>query len=684
MKQPMLVRRMEDELSLPERQKLVSDLNEEFSHSREKRAESKSRGDRLSERTLKALTQGMREADSLRQMFDRSDSAPVVEMLIKDGVIQESERNAFVGADGLLNPDGKTVVEQALRGRIARKYETLAALPNAGIGKLDAAIPHILLAENVGFPWNITEDVRDAVDAIAEFSRSGEKSAEIYIDRPDMSSGKSPRERFSKLGISIFRAALSDKKTDFAGKFSRYAYQASVSPEAGAWNVGRPSAPQAQRQIFGKEQAGKDANGKDKPLASLAFQGSPTRGITRMSTDFIGTGEGAQAYGWGLYFADKKEVSEWYRQKLTPKTRSLIILGDEQISLRSIKSRSLREWLESKADELIESNEELADDEIITYRLHNTIQKYKEFENLYLLEDEDGLLESYGEDEIERMREDLAEANRLEDASLEIELSDNPGQLYEVEIPDSDVLLDYDKPLSEQPEKVKNALKKESLFGPYSKGKGGHLDNTGHNNTGGALYRAMSAMYGSAQAASKKLNSYGISGLRYFDGISRFKSEGSYNYVIWDDKAIEILRTYYSISPGEHLPAPRRKIQIRQRADAIANVVKGLAEQAQNAVPTRVVQGYADLPENIRRAYPGREGSLEGVYDPQSKSIWMVADNLTDRGRAADVWAHEAIVHGGLRSMFEPEQLKMVLDKMWIASGNRNFLFPVLLDSFHL
>ena len=28
----------------------------------------------------------------------------------------------------------------------------------------------------------------------------------------------------------------------------------------------------------------------------------------------IGTGEGAQAYGWGMYFAGKREVAEYYKQ----------------------------------------------------------------------------------------------------------------------------------------------------------------------------------------------------------------------------------------------------------------------------------------------------------------------------------------------------------------------------------
>ena len=35
--------------------------------------------------------------------------------------------------------------------------------------------------------------------------------------------------------------------------------------------------------------------------------------------DHIGTGEGAQAFGWGLYFAGKKAVAKHYRENLSGK-----------------------------------------------------------------------------------------------------------------------------------------------------------------------------------------------------------------------------------------------------------------------------------------------------------------------------------------------------------------------------
>lgn len=49
---------------------------------------------------------------------------------------------------------------------------------------------------------------------------------------------------------------------------------------------------------------------------ATAWHGTP-HNVDRFMTDKIGTGEGAQAYGWGLYFASKRKVAEHYRRTLS-------------------------------------------------------------------------------------------------------------------------------------------------------------------------------------------------------------------------------------------------------------------------------------------------------------------------------------------------------------------------------
>lgn len=251
MHSPMLVRRLERGMSREERQQLVTAMNDDFKDAKEKRASGKSRGERFGRRTLDMLSAGLKDAESLREYFDTPASVAVVERMMEDGVIQRSERNVLVGADGLLNPDGKKVVEEALRGRIARSYEALAKLPADVVGKLDAVIPHILVAEGIGKPWNITEHVRDSVDLLVGFKGSGVKEPGTYLKQVNMLTGRAPVQDFSKQAIALFRMALDAKKGEYVKAFESYLKNAKLSPEAG--NIPGVAKPQdkAFRDAFG-------------------------------------------------------------------------------------------------------------------------------------------------------------------------------------------------------------------------------------------------------------------------------------------------------------------------------------------------------------------------------------------------------------------------------------------------
>ncbi len=52
-------------------------------------------------------------------------------------------------------------------------------------------------------------------------------------------------------------------------------------------------------------------------LDQPAYHGTHQRGIEQFTTQKIGTGEGAQAYGWGMYFAQSKDIAEFYREAIT-------------------------------------------------------------------------------------------------------------------------------------------------------------------------------------------------------------------------------------------------------------------------------------------------------------------------------------------------------------------------------
>ena len=123
-----------------------------------------------------------------------------------------------------------------------------------------------------------------------------------------------------------------------------------------------------------------------------------------------------------------------------------------------------------------------------------------------------------------------------------------------------------------------------------------------------------------------------------------------------------------SLAPGEYLP-PRRDTRLRLRHAAAQRVADALGKTAKNAAPVRVVQHFDELPVSIKKKHAGNAAALEGVYDPATGTVWLVADNLSDAGRVAEVWAHEQIVHHGLRGMLSDTERRMVLNHLWLNLG---------------
>lgn len=204
-------------------------------------------------------------------------------------------------------------------------------------------------------------------------------------------------------------------------------------------------------------------------LEQAAYHGTPHT-VDRFSLQKIGTGEGNQVYGWGLYFASQREVAEHYRTALTGINR-----------MPGAKS---------------------------------------------------------AEEMLAKTGGDRAEAIRLlkrkgDEAAVEfLRRNQSRGNLYQVEVPENDVLLDWDAPISEQPEAVRAAIERINDIDPIKNRSGQEI--LAYDPTGQEVYIAL----GGGESASIALRDAGIPGLRYLDGVSRGGSEGSHNYVIWDEALI--------------------------------------------------------------------------------------------------------------------------------------------------
>ncbi len=327
--------------------------------------------------------------------------------------------------------------------------------------------------------------------------------------------------------------------------------------------------------------------GAEFEAAQVVFHGTPHK-VDRFRMSKIGTGEGNQAYGWGVYFASRRGVADFYRDALTgasvkfasEETKNKLLSGDADRAIAFARGQ-IKEGgsISSVIEETRQGARNFRDRKPTSYR--------REGPDLAMAAAFDAV------------------ADALESGDLVIEKE--KGNLYSVEAPEDSDLLDWDKPLSEQPEKVRDAIENmaPSLAGlTYNIGgntaaitravhsaknekimaaardkwhaaqdaysfligdKSVSFDTQArkreamkaaqeayeeavfnsepvgyrinHDMTGSGLYRAMQAAMGQ-EAASRALNDAGIPGLRYLDGTSRNKGEGSHNYVIWSEEAI--------------------------------------------------------------------------------------------------------------------------------------------------
>ena len=304
-------------------------------------------------------------------------------------------------------------------------------------------------------------------------------------------------------------------------------------------------APRTRTSKEVKEKLDKIASRKDEILANLkakfgtpavlrmvAWHGSP-HVFEKFDISKIGTGEGAQAYGYGLYFAGKEEVAEHYKTVLT----------DPQDIPLELNGKPLDEvWTQGLRVRFTEVYKGLSDDDT------NTLDG--------ILADLSGIKSIADADRyFGRDKDRLPLYQRLVRPGL-TKPDLGTGAKYRVELkPAEDEYLLWDEPLSEQSEKVKAALLKTvdaNRIRETYKNRGvadQEIDNiiaTTQQNAVSPDATGADLLFdlGNDKTASEYLKSLGIRGIKYLDGSSRGKGEGDYNYVIFDDADVEIAEVF--------------------------------------------------------------------------------------------------------------------------------------------
>jgi predicted ABC-type ATPase len=162
----------------------------------------------------------------------------------------------------------------------------------------------------------------------------------------------------------------------------------------------------------------------------------------------IGTGEGTQVHGWGLYFAKERKVSEGYKKRLSTK-RTIIHLGEN----------SYVEYGSGYKE--ISSGERVDGASALGFALDGILASEGDISSVIQTFEND-IKESDAENSA--FYKEVVRILRENDSSVEEGV--DTSRLFEVEIPDDDVLLDEQKSFDEQPKFVQEKIKK--LFGEES------------------------------------------------------------------------------------------------------------------------------------------------------------------------------------------------------------------------
>ena len=337
-----------------------------------------------------------------------------------------------------------------------------------------------------------------------------------------------------------------------------------------------------------------------------AWHGSP-HDFDEFDLGAIGSGEGNQAHGWGLYFAKKKTVSRNYQKVLSKRLGTTnpklfkVEIPDEKTMLD--EDKYFKEQNKDVVNKIVLATNNLDIDKrkalLEYYKEHPSYTTNKEYEKIL------------GEiQEIKRDQEYLTDAllNNVNKIKEKIARETAAEYGYSFDELKADSTFEMTKKLlGEMNEKLATLEKeKETEWAKEKARQDKILENIGNTftktpYTGRNVYIALSKAFGGDKGASEFLNSIGVSGITY-DGYTDGRC-----YVVFDDKAIKIIEKYnQSINGMTQINSPTdRLIQIFKTADrstflhemghVFFDDIKNLAEM-ENA-PEQLVTDWNKLKE---------------------------------------------------------------------------------------
>lgn len=233
------------------------------------------------------------------------------------------------------------------------------------------------------------------------------------------------------------------------------------------------------------------------------YHGSPHR-FNRFTTEKMGTGEGVQAFGWGLYFTDLESIARGYADKLSKPNHS------------KFRQKLLKDNPPSHViNDIIDFSE------------------YYEYDYDKVLE---ALIKNENKEGIKYLTENKDLFNSVERNLYKV-------TLHKGKTPDQYTWLEWDKPLTNEQRNLVIKAIEDKTFRTWT-AFGDPLETVDRlDTTGKDVYISLEKEYG-AKKASLMLLEAGIDGIKYpAESISRGATSDTargFNYVVFDENAVTI------------------------------------------------------------------------------------------------------------------------------------------------
>ena len=261
-KQPVLVREIAGGVDA---QKAITDFNKSAAAELTPEERAVSDGRRLSDQTVREVAARLSNSGDEGTLADAlrgEDGASLINSLVRDGVLTEQEKGAYLDDRGFLTPEAKSRIGKALVGRLFESPAEFRETTPSMRAKLERIAPQILRVE--GRPeWDLTDRVREAI-ALSEDARVHR----MPIEEAARQSAIGDR-RYSREAVELART-LDQGPAKAATAFRRYANDEALSREGtqGAFFT-PPTRTEAFTDAFGRLATAGERGGISPDLLTL-------------------------------------------------------------------------------------------------------------------------------------------------------------------------------------------------------------------------------------------------------------------------------------------------------------------------------------------------------------------------------------------------------------------------------